>query len=177
MIKLLEPMLAELQNEAATTRRVLDRVPAGRLTWQPHPHSMTVGQLAMHIALIPGNISKLSRLEQFDVSTAGFAPPQPSGIQEILAALDSGVAEAAAYLGGLSESEALANWTARAGPRELFTLPRVALLRTIMLNHWYHHRGQMSVYLRMLEVPVPSVYGPTYDENPFAAVSKAGTSA
>jgi uncharacterized damage-inducible protein DinB len=168
MIKMLEPMMGEIHQEAATTRRVLERVPADKLTWKPHSKSMSVGQLALHIAMIPGSISKMAQLDEMDVSAANFNAPQPSGMEEVLTALDSGVLAAGEYLGGMSEASAMANWRLTAGPNEVFSMPRVGLLRSIMLNHWYHHRGQMSVYLRLLEVPVPVIYGRSADENPFA---------
>ena len=169
MIKMLEPMLGEIQQEAATTRRVLERVPADKLAWKPHPKSMSVGQLALHIASIPGSISKLAQVDVFDVSAANFDPPNPAGMEEILTTLETGVQSAGQYLEGMSESSAMGNWRMTAGPKEIFSMPRVALLRSILLNHWYHHRGQMSVYLRLLDVPVPVIYGRSADENPFAA--------
>jgi len=167
MIKQLEPMVSEFQQEAVTTRRVLQRIPADKLEWQPHPHSMTLGQLGIHIATIPANLSRLAQFDEFDLTTANFTPPQPESMEEILTALDTSIAAAEAYLCGLTEASAMGNWRATAAGKELFTLPRVAFLRSIMLNHWYHHRGQMSVYLRLLEVPVPVIYGRSYDESPF----------
>lgn len=168
MIPMLGPMMGELKHEAATTKRVLDRVPADKLTWKPHPHSMSLGQLAMHIAMIPGSIAQLAQLETFDVANANFVPPQPNSAEEIRSAFDAGINAAQAYIGGLDETAAMANWRMTANGKELFTMPRVGLLRAIMLNHWYHHRGQLSVYLRLLDVPVPAIYGNSYDENPLA---------
>jgi len=168
MIKMLEPMCGEIAQEAATTRRVLERVPADKLTWKPHPRSMSLGQLAMHVATIPGGISKLAQVDEFEVNPANFNPPVPKSSEEILAALDSSVQAAQEYLGGVSESGAVGTWRAKVNGREVMGMPRVAMLRALMLNHWYHHRGQLSVYLRLLEVPVPSIYGPSADDNPFA---------
>jgi uncharacterized damage-inducible protein DinB len=168
MIKMLEPISGELQQEAETTRRVLERVPADKLSWRPHPKSMSLGELALHIATIPGSISKLAQVDEFDVSAVNFDPPSPANKEEIFTTLDAGLKAAQQYLSGMSESSAVANWRMVAGPKEIFAMPRVALLRNIMLNHWYHHRGQMSVYLRLLDVPVPVIYGRSADENPFA---------
>ena len=168
MIKMLEPMIGELQQEADTTRRVLVRVPADKLAWKPHPKSMSLGQLAMHIATIPGSLSKLAQLDGIDASTADFNAPQPANTQEILTTLETGVKAAEKYLGEISEADAMGSWRLTAGKKEIFTIPRVGVLRTILLNHWYHHRGQMSVYLRLLEIPVPVIYGRSADENPFA---------
>jgi uncharacterized damage-inducible protein DinB len=168
MEKFLAPMIGEIQQEAEITRRVLERVPANNLTWKPHPKSMSLGQLALHIAIIPAGLSKLAQLEEFDVATANFNPPEPKDPSEILTTLDASVKAAKEYLGGLNESTAMANWRLTSRGKEVSTVPRVAMLRSIMLNHWYHHRGQLSVYLRLLDVPVPVIYGRSADENPFA---------
>jgi uncharacterized damage-inducible protein DinB len=164
----METMLGELQQEAATTKRVLQRVPADKLAWKPHPKSMSLGQLAMHVATIPGGISKLAQVDEFEVNPANFNQPVPKDAAEILAALEASVKTAEEYLGGVSESAALGNWRAMVNGKEVMAMPRAAMLRALMLNHWYHHRGQLSVYLRLLEVPVPTIYGPSADENPFA---------
>jgi uncharacterized damage-inducible protein DinB len=160
-------MSAEIAQEAATTRRVLERVPEDKLTWKPHPTSMSLGQLAMHIATIPGAISKLAQVNEFEINPANFTPPVPQSSAEILAALDASIQAAQEYLSGVSESSAQGMWRAKVNGKDVMAMPRIALLRAIMLNHWYHHRGQLSVYLRMLEVPVPSIYGPSADDNPF----------
>lgn len=160
-------LLAEFQKEAAVTRRVLERVPSDKLTWKPHAKSMSLGQLALHIATIPTGIPRIAQLDEFDVTTAKFDFPPPKDTQEILATLDSSVKAAESYIGSLSDASAAGNWRMTAGPKELFTITRFELLRSILLNHWYHHRGQLSVYLRLLDVNVPSIYGPSADENPF----------
>ena len=165
---MLESMLNELRQESTTTRRVLERVPADKLSWKPHPKSMSLGQLALHVASIPGNLVGLAQLEEFDASQANFEPPEPESLHQILAALDDGVRLAEDYLAGIDDHSAAENWRLTSRGKEVFTIPRAGLLRTIMLNHWYHHRGQLSVYLRLLEVPVPVIYGRSADENPFA---------
>jgi uncharacterized damage-inducible protein DinB len=160
--------IAELEQETPSTRRLLERVPGDRLGWQPHPKSMTLGQLALHVANIPGAITRLARLDGMDAATASFTPAQPQSAEELLPALEAGVAEARSFLEGLDDSAAAAPWRLSFGEREVFTVPRMGMLRTIMLNHWYHHRGQLAVYLRLLDVPVPATYGRSADENPFA---------
>jgi uncharacterized damage-inducible protein DinB len=165
--KTMAPMMGEIQQEAATTKRVLERVPADKLAWKPHPKSMSLGQLAMHVATIPGGISKMAQLDAFEVNPANFNPPQPQNVTEILTALNTSVEAALAYLGGVTESDVTATWRLTLQGKELMAMPRAGLLRSIMLNHWYHHRGQLSVYLRLLDVPVPVIYGPSADENPF----------
>jgi uncharacterized damage-inducible protein DinB len=168
MIKMLEPMINEIQQEAAITRRVLERVPADKLSWKPHPKSMSLGQLALHVATIPGNLSKLAQQDGLDTSQANFDPPPPRDAKEILGAFEAGIKATEENLGQLSESTAMGQWRLTSKGKEVFSIPRVALLRSIMLNHWYHHRGQLSVYLRLLDVPVPVIYGRSADENPFA---------
>ncbi len=165
---MLEPMINELRQEAATTRRVLERVPGDKLSWKPHQKSMSLGQLALHVASIPSQVAGLAQLEEFDASEANFDPPQANSVEEILAALDVSLRTAEDYVASLDEKTATANWRLTSRGKEVFTVPRAGLLRTIMLNHWYHHRGQLSVYLRLLEVPVPAIYGRSADENPFA---------
>lgn len=162
------PMLNELQQEAATTKRLLERVPGDKLSWSPHAKSMSLGQLALHVARIPGDLSRLAQLDEFDASAANFEPPAPASTQEILAALDESLSAAADYLKALTPEAADASWRLTLRGNEVFTIPRIALLRSLLLNHWYHHRGQLSVYLRLLDVPIPVIYGRSADENPFA---------
>jgi uncharacterized damage-inducible protein DinB len=167
MSKVFEPVMGEIRQEAATTKRVLERVPGDKLDWKPHPRSMSLGQLAMHVAMIPGAITRLAAVDEFEINPANFVPPAPKDTAEILGTLDSSVQAAQDYLAGVDESAAAANWRAVVQGREIMSMPRAALVRGIMLNHWYHHRGQLSVYLRLLDVPVPSIYGPSADDNPF----------
>jgi predicted dithiol-disulfide oxidoreductase (DUF899 family)/uncharacterized damage-inducible protein DinB len=163
-----ERMLAEFAEEVAVTRRILERIPADKLTWRPHPKSMTLGQLAIHIATVPGALATLVQSDGFDVSQGQFEPPQPKDLCEIQTALENSTSQVETRLRAMTDDAASANFTFRHREKELFTKSRTGVMRSIMLNHWYHHRGQLSVYLRLLEVPVPSVYGPTKDENPFA---------
>ena len=167
MSKMMEPILGEFQQEAATTKRVLDRVPPDKLGWKPHPKSMSLGELAMHVATIPGQMSKMAQADEFEINPQAFNPSGPKDLAEITAALDSGVKTAQEYLGGVSDSAAVGNWKLTANGKQIVAMPRVAMIRAFMLNHWYHHRGQLSVYLRLLDVPVPTIYGPSADENPF----------
>jgi uncharacterized damage-inducible protein DinB len=163
-----QQLVGELQQESATTRRVLERVPAEKLEWRPHKTSMTLGQLAMHVASIPDAIAQLAQRDGFDASQANFEPAQPGNKKEILDAFERSVTSAQNYLSGLTNELASQSWRLTSKGREVFNVPRGAFLRSVMLNHWYHHRGQLSVYLRMLEVPMPVIYGRSADENPFA---------
>ena len=165
--KLMEPTIGEYQAEVEITRRVLQRVPADKLTWKPHDRSMTLGQLALHIAQIPDRVSALAEMNGFDVSQANFVPPQPKDLNEVLTGFEGAVLEGGKRLQSMTDESASQPWTLTAGDKVVFTVPRAGIVRTIMLNHWYHHRGQLSVYLRMLEVPVPVIYGRSADESPF----------
>ena len=161
-------LIAELEQEAASTRKLLERVPADKLAWKPHARSMTIGQLAQHVAGIPGHVSKLAQAGGFDASKARSEPAHPENADGLLTKLEESLADARAFLSGLDEESAAAPWRLSNGESEVFTLPRLGMVRTMMLNHWYHHRGQLTVYLRLLDVPVPAVYGKSADENPLA---------
>jgi uncharacterized damage-inducible protein DinB len=168
MTQMLEPMLNEFREEAAITKRVLARVPADKLAWRPHQKSMSLGQLALHIATVPGALAKISQLDEFDAAQANFNPPAPQNIEEVHAALEESIRGAEQCLSAMTEQKAMGNWRLTVNGKPGFTKSRVGMLRSIMLNHWYHHRGQLSVYLRLLDVPVPVIYGRSADENPFA---------
>jgi uncharacterized damage-inducible protein DinB len=167
---IIQALLAELEQEALTTRRVLERVPEAHLAWKPHPKSMSLGQLALHVATVPGNVAELAAVDTVPVPPA-FVQPAAASTAELVPALVASVAKARQHLGGFDDAAMNATWRLMNGAREIMAMPRVAFARAIMLNHWYHHRGQLLVYLRLLDVPVPSVYGPTADENPFADVA------
>jgi uncharacterized damage-inducible protein DinB len=164
---LIDGLLQELEEEAKTTRRVLERVPHDSLTWRPHPKARTLGELALHVASVPGAVAELVSARS-PVQAPQFKDPAPASAAELVPALDAAIAKAKECLGGMDDEMVLATWRMMLGERELLALPRLAMLRSVMLNHWYHHRGQLSVYLRELDVPVPSIYGPSADENPFA---------
>ena len=165
---ILTPMLQEFRAEVVITKRLLDCVPADKLTWKPHAKSMTLGQLAGHVAAIPGRISSMAQQDSFDVLKGSFVPPQPNSLAEILASFEQSVRDAEQNLQGMTEEHLAGKFRLMKGDRELFNQPRSGILRTIMLNHWYHHRGQLSVYLRLLDVPLPVIYGRSADTDPFA---------
>jgi uncharacterized damage-inducible protein DinB len=168
MAKALEPMLSELQEEAVITRRVLDRIPADKLSWRPHAKSMSLGQLALHLASVQGRLAKILERDEFDAAGANFDPPAPENLDEIRKTFEESVRAAENYLKGMSEQTAQGVWQLKVGGKPAFSSPRIGVIRSIMLNHCYHHRGQLSVYLRLLDVPVPVIYGRSADENPFA---------
>jgi uncharacterized damage-inducible protein DinB len=170
---MIDALLAELEQESLATRRVLERVPQAHLSWKPHPKSMSLGQLALHVATVPGNVAEVAAMDTIPEPPA-FVHPEAATATELVPALTASVAKAKRHLGALDDAAMAATWRLMSGGRELMAMPRIAFARAIMLNHWYHHRGQLLVYLRMLDVPVPSVYGPTADENPFAVAAAAG---
>ena len=168
---LIDGMLQELEQEAQTTKRVLERVPQAHLAWKPHEKSMSLGQLALHVATVPGNVAQM--IAQPSMQRPAFGHPAATQASELLPALENSLKQARAALGAMDDATITAMWKVLDGDREIMAMPRIAALRAIMLNHWYHHRGQMSVYLRQLNVPVPSIYGPSADENPFAQPAAA----
>jgi uncharacterized damage-inducible protein DinB len=165
---LADVFITELEYEERATRRVLERVPQAKLSWTPHPKSMSLGQLALHVATIPGNVARLVSVDTLP-EPPQFLQPEAATAAELVPALAASLADARRILSGFDDAKMQATWRLLHDGRELMALPRAAMLRNVMLNHWYHHRGQLLVYLRMHDVPLPSVYGPTADENPFAA--------
>jgi uncharacterized damage-inducible protein DinB len=164
-VSLAEQFAAELTREAATTRRVLERVPESQLAWKPHEKSMSLGQLAYHIAILPRSISNL--LTELQVEPPRVPLPENTPVAEMLALLDAAVPYATAKLAEWGDEGLAARWRMIREGKTVFDMPRAAMVRSVMLNHWYHHRGQLTVYLRLLDVPLPSVYGPSADERPF----------
>ncbi len=164
---IIDSILAELDQEAKATRRLLERMPEGKFGWKPHEKSMTLGDLALHVATIPGFFGKVAIQDSFDAANfKRVTPPQTTA--ELVAIFDDGMAEARKHLSTLGDEALMAPWTFFNGGKALVTLPRIGLIRGILCNHYYHHRGQLSVYARLLDIPVPSIYGPSADENPFA---------
>jgi uncharacterized damage-inducible protein DinB len=167
-MRIADTYVEELTAEAPTTRRVLERVPEAHLNWRPHAKSMSLGQLALHVATLPGQLTEFVTGDELDFRAAAAGPPTVGTHQKLLTAFTSSTEHARSYLANLSDERARATWRLMIGHRQLFAAPRAAVLRSFLFNHWYHHRGQLLVYLRLLDVPVPPVYGPTADENPFA---------
>jgi uncharacterized damage-inducible protein DinB len=165
-MRLVDPFLMELEQESGATRRVLERVPENKLAWKPHPKSYSLGQLALHVARIPGAIAGVAAQDPFEFP--GFVQAEAASGKEILDTLESSLQTAKEILNGFDDARMMATWHGTVKGVEVLAMPRVAVVRSIMFNHWYHHRGQLLVYLRMHDVPLPSVYGPTADENPFA---------
>jgi uncharacterized damage-inducible protein DinB len=168
-MSLCEPLAAELQHEAATTRRLLERVPEDKFAWKPHEKSMPLGRLAGHIAELPSLIAPALTQDELDFAAGNYQPFNPSSVAELLEKFDRNVAAAAELLQQQSDERMNEKWRLRSGDTVIFELPRAGVVRTMALNHIVHHRGQLSVYLRLLDVPLPSIYGPSADEGPRAS--------
>ena len=166
-LAIIDSILGEIEWELPTTLRVLERVPQDNLDWTPHPKSMTIGKLAWHIAVVPTRVLRMLREGEFDLATAG-PTPMPADVQEIPAALRKNMDEVRAYFKSINDEALKAPFSMKKGEKVLNTIPKVAVVRSILLNHTYHHRGQLAVYLRMLDIPVPAIYGTSADENPYA---------
>jgi uncharacterized damage-inducible protein DinB len=159
-------LLQELEQEAQTTRRVLERVPNDRLQWKPHDKSMSLGQLALHVATVPGAIAEMAGRSPFQLPE--FVQESATDVSQLIPALERSIATARSALRSMDDSALTKTWRVVDGERDVMAMPVGGLLRSVMLNHWYHHRGQLSVYLRQVGALVPSIYGPSADENPFA---------
>lgn len=162
--RLATAFLAEMDNEAKVARECLARVPADKFDWKPHEKSMTMGRLAVHVAEMFGWTKETLTQDVLDFATADFTPFEPSTTEQLLAFFDDHVAKAKAILAATPDDTFFTEWTMRNGEQVYFTMPKVAVMRSFVMNHIIHHRGQLSVYLRLNDIPVPSIYGPSADE-------------
>lgn len=163
---IVDALLPEFDHEMTVTRKVLERVPDDRFDWKPHARSFSMGALASHVATLPTwGVETLTRSE---IDVTGSEPPTalPSK-SELLATFDRNVAAARAALVGKTDAELSALWSLRRGGKTIFSMPKTAVLRSFVLSHLIHHRAQLTVYLRLLDIPVPSIYGPSADEPAF----------
>ena len=171
-----QSMLMEFDEEMKNTQKILERVDDKQWDWKPHAKSGSVGWLASHVATMPGWITMTLQTQELDYAPVGgpsFEPPKIENRQQLLAELDKGVAEARESLAKVSDEEILKDWTLLAGGHKIFTMPRVACIRGMVLNHIIHHRAQLTVYYRLLGIPVPGLYGPSADEaEPSAAAAQ-----
>ncbi|MEX2260693.1 MAG: DinB family protein [Bryobacteraceae bacterium] len=165
-MQIAQALLAEFEQESIVTRRFLERLPEDKLTWKPHERSMSAGQLALHLALVPGQVVELARQDSVPVPEFNQPNPQPESVREVLEALDQSVRTVKGILQNLDDASMQKTWRAMKDGQEIVAMPRAVVLRSILLNHWYQHRGQFSVYLRLLGQKVPASYGPSADELP-----------
>jgi uncharacterized damage-inducible protein DinB len=161
---LVEPIVAEFQQEAKTTRKLLERVPLDALGWKPHEKSMTMERLATHITELFGWPRTILTTDELDFSKIDHTPPKVKAISDLLKLFDMNVTDALNLLKAQSDKQLLQSWKLSSGEKVFFEMPRLAVLRSMVLNHSIHHRGQLSVYLRLKNLPVPSIYGPSADE-------------
>lgn len=159
-------LLTELDRESAATRRILERVPDEHLTWKPHAKSMTLGRLATHVAELPHWLNRILDADEYDAAARPFQPLAMESQASLLEFFEQSLFDGRAALGLASDEHLEQPWTFRAGERVIAHDSRYHMLRSWMLNHQIHHRGQLSVYLRLLDVPVPGMYGPSADERP-----------
>ncbi len=157
-------LVPEFDYEMTNTRKALERVPEDKFGWKPHETSGSMIWLAGHVANIPGYASLILGTDSFDTATAGSPPPEPKTRKELLDIFDENVKKTRAELQSATDEQLLKTWSLKAGERTFFTQPRIGVLRGMILNHLIHHRGQLTVYLRMNNVPVPAIYGPSGDE-------------
>jgi len=162
-----QTILPEFDHEMANTRRTLERVPDEKFSWKPHEKSTSLGGLATHLANIPSWTAQTFDRDELDIAPPGQPPyrlPEAKSRAEILEAFDKNVASARAALEAASDENWKGKWSLLNGGKPIFTLPRTAVMRGFIMSHSIHHRAQLGVYLRLLDVPVPSIYGPSADE-------------
>ena len=162
-----ESLLPEFDQEMKNTRKCLARIPEDKLGWKPHEKSWAMGGLATHLANLPNWSGLIVNRESFDAAPPGAPPPKATpahSVAEILEAFDKNVAAARAAIAGASDECLLKTWSLLSGGNAVFKMPRIAVLRTFVMNHLIHHRAQLGVYLRLNDVAVPSIYGPSADE-------------
>ena len=162
----MQSLLSELNHELTSTEKLLDRLPEKKLEWKPHKKAMSLGQLALHVASIHGSVAEYA-VDGVTTVKVLVDHPQPQNKDQILEAFSQNTAKARQILEDEAGAWDTKQWELKQGEDTVLTLPSSLLARLLMLNHWYHHRGQLATYLRILDVSVPSIYGPSADENPF----------
>jgi uncharacterized damage-inducible protein DinB len=166
-----DALLPEFDTEMASTRKMLERVPVANLAYKPHEKSGSLGWLAWHVSDLPSWVVETINKDELDFAPVGAPraePPKMESREQLLASFDRKVAEARAAIAGVSDERLAGNWTLKAGGHTIFTMPRATVLRSFVMNHMIHHRAQLGVYLRMNDVAVPGMYGPSADEKNFA---------
>lgn len=159
-----QPLIAEFKNEAKNTRRILERIPMENAEWRPHTKSTTIGRLATHVAELPGWITMIANTEGMNFGNGNYNPTTASSQEELLAIFDKNVDDAVKSLEGMTEDKMKETWALSNGDRKIFEMPKAAVIRSFSMNHMLHHRAQLSVYLRLNDIQVPGMYGPSADE-------------
>lgn len=166
-IRIADAILAEMDQEAETTKRLFNVIPDDKLGWRPHPKARSLGELAMHIATIPASVAEIA---DGDTKEAGTFPvdPEATSREQILAIFAENLEKGKQIVAATDDTKAMSDWSLTKDGNTLMTMPRAGFWRMVLLNHNYHHRGQLSAYLRELDVELPSIYGPSADTNPFS---------
>lgn len=159
-----QSFIPEIKHEAGSTKRMLERVPADKFDWKPHPKSMSLGRLAAHVAELPGFLNSILTMDEFDFTKGHYKPEAPQTPEELLSVFQQKIDQVIQTLEATSDEHMQANFTLRSGDHVIASLPRKIAVRSMALNHIIHHRGQVAVYLRLLDIPVPGLYGPSADE-------------
>jgi uncharacterized damage-inducible protein DinB len=162
-----QALLAEFDVEMANTHRTLARLPEDKLEWTPDPKSMTMARLAAHVAEMPGWAAMALSTDELDFAKGGYVPAEANSREQVLEILKKNVKAARAAIAAASDADFLKPWTLRSGDQVFFTMPKIAAIRGMVMNHTIHHRGQLTVYYRLTGVPVPALYGPSADEPEF----------
>ena len=166
-MRISDSIVMEMDQEAETTKRLFNVIPEDKLEWRPHPKARSLGELAMHVAMIAGSVAEIAEM---DTKEAGDFPVDPVATSraELLEAFAESLKKGKDIVASTDDARATAEWKLVKDGKTLLAMPRAAFWRSILLNHYYHHRGQLSAYLRELDVELPSIYGPSADTNPFA---------
>jgi uncharacterized damage-inducible protein DinB len=165
-MSLSQSLLPEFDQEMANTRKVLERMPMDRYDWKPHEKSFSLGKLATHVAQLPSWAAMTLATDELDIGQP-MEQPTPKTTEQLLELFDQSATQARASLAGAADEDFFKPWTLRNGGHAVFTMPKIAVIRGVVLNHVIHHRGQLTVYLRLNGVPVPGLYGPSADEGGF----------
>ena len=157
-------MIKEIEHEASLTKKMLERIPIDKFNWKPHDKSREIGALAIHVAQLPSWASRALTSSEFDILTMKREVPEIKTAEDLVKILEASVSKAVEDLQNASDEDMMTTWTFKRGEHVVFSLPRAAVIRSMAMNHLIHHRGQLSVYLRLLNIPVPGMYGPSADE-------------
>lgn len=170
-----DALIAELKMEMASTRKILEKVPTDNPTWKPHDKSMKIGNLAVHVAELPSWIDYILSAPELDLGSMHYKPVIATSNEQLIGQMDAAVAKAMTALENSKDEDYDEMWTLRNGSHVIFALPKKVVIRSMAFSHHYHHRGQLSVYLRLLDIPIPGMYGPSADD--VAAMAAAKTAA
>ena len=174
-MSMIQGFINELTHESANTRKMLERIPGEAFSYKPHDKSMGFGRLATHVAELPGWIAMTIKTDELDFNANKYEPFNTTSTEELLTHHDENVAKALEALQSMSPDDLMKPWTLRRGEQVLMSMPKVAVIRNMCLNHLIHHRGQLSVYMRLNGIALPGIYGPTADEMEVAAKAAPAT--